>query len=78
MSTTYTSYDSQSLSRMWGVHEDHVLEWIKDGAIKQNPQRYAITDSEVQQFVNSEKGRALINEARLAPNPTPRPHTITV
>lgn len=74
----YTAHDSQTLSRMWGVHQDHVTQWIKDGALKMNPEHHAITDGEVQQFVNSEKGRALINEARLAPNPAPQPHRISV
>jgi len=65
----YTEHSAQSLSRMWGVHQDVVKQWIENGDLKRSPHHYAITDSELQHFVDSEHGRALLNEARLAPNP---------
>lgn len=64
--TRYSEVTPQELARQWGVSQDAVNQWIADGDLPRNSRQSAVTTAEVQQFVDSSEGRALINAARLA------------
>lgn len=64
--STHREVSPQELARTWGVSQEAVKQWVADGDLKRNLNQFAVTTAEVQQFVDSPEGRALINAARLA------------